>query len=119
MQTGTGRELQEDLTVRDLVGATRDLVELFARLETRKWTVETGVMELLAEAGSLADSIVIREGYRPVRPGQKPIDLEDDVSDVLFVLIMIADKYGIDLGAAYLKMLNRTRLKLEQKLQNL
>jgi hypothetical protein len=31
---------------------------------------------------------------------------------------MIADQYGIDLGAAYCKMLTRTREKLERRLQS-
>lgn len=104
-----------DLTVKDLVKETAALQKLLGRFEARPWTAEAFVIELLAEAGTLADSVMIKEGYRKLRDSQDAIDLEDDICDVLFVLLMIADHYGIDIGKSYLFMVNTTRKKLEKK----
>jgi NTP pyrophosphatase (non-canonical NTP hydrolase) len=98
-------------TIQEIVDETRQLQNLLREKENRAWTIETCVMELLAEAGTLADSVIIQEGYRLLRPNQT-IDLKDDIADVLFVLIMIANHYGISLEDAYVGMLRETTEKL-------
>ena len=102
------------MTIQELVDETRRLQKRFQELESHPWTIETYVMELLAEAGTLADSIMIQEGYRQLRPGQE-IDLEDQVCDVLSVLIMIANHYGISIEDAYVSMLRDTFEKLDKR----
>ena len=72
------------------------------------------VTELVGEVGTLADSIMILEDYRRPRNGEH-IDLEDDIVDVLFMLIRIADHYKIDLESAYSKMIDQTREKLTER----
>lgn len=84
------------------------------QMESRPWTIDTYAIELLAESGTLADSIMIQEGYRPLRPNQE-INLDDDICDVLFVLIMIANHYGINLEEAYTSMLRTTFEKLSKR----
>ena len=104
----------ERMTIEEMVAETRQLQMRFREVESRTWTIEACVMELLAEAGTLADSVMIREGYRQLRPDQE-IDLEDDVCDILFVLIMIADHYQICLEDAYASMLRNTIGKLDRR----
>lgn len=104
--------MSKEATIDDLMQKTRELTEMFAEVETRPWTIETCTIELMAEIGTLADSIMIKESYRSLRPGQDPIDLEDDVVDVMFVLFMIANHYGINVGAAYDRMVQVTRKKI-------
>ncbi len=104
--------MKRDVTVSDLAKRTRTVQQLFAEIEQRPWTVETFVVELLAEAGTLADSVMITEGYRRLRKTQSQIDLEDDVCDILFVLFMIADHYDIDIGKSYVSMLEETVEKI-------
>ncbi len=103
-----------NITIEELVCETKRLEKRFQEQESRPWTIETHVMELLAEAGTLADSIMIQEGYRQLRPRQK-IDLEDDISDIIFVLIMIANHYGISVGDAYTTMLRKAFKKLDKR----
>lgn len=106
--------MSNKITFQELVDRTAALQAVFQKNEKRPWTIDTYVMELLAEAGTLADSIVIKEGYRTVRPGQD-IDLEDDICDVIFILLLIANHYGIDLEQAYLSMIDATREKLKHR----
>ncbi len=103
--------MTEGTTIQEIVDETRQLKNRLREKENRSWTIETCVMELLAEAGTLADYVVIQEGYRLLRPNQM-IDLKDAIADVLFVLIMIADHYDISLEEAYSEMLKATTEKL-------
>ena len=108
--------MDKAITIQELLEKTVEVQELFRKLEKRPWTIDTFLMELTAEVGTLADSIVIREGYRQLRKGQEPVDLEDDISDILFILFMIANHYGIDIGKSYLSMINKTREILKLKI---
>ena len=112
--SGKRTQLMEKMTIEEMVAETRRLQMRFREVESRRWTIETYVVELLAEAGTLADSLMIQEGYRQLRPGQE-IDLEDDICDILFVLIMIADYYQICLEDAYASMLRNALEKLDKR----
>jgi NTP pyrophosphatase (non-canonical NTP hydrolase) len=101
------------MKVSDMIHMTRDITRLFDK-EVGEWDVPVMVTELVGEVGTLADSIMIQEGHRRPRNGEH-IDLEDDIVDVLFMLIRIADHYKIDLESAYRTMIDRTRRKLEDR----
>jgi NTP pyrophosphatase (non-canonical NTP hydrolase) len=90
------------------------LQERFAEHESRPWSIEAYVVELLAEAGTLADLIMIRENYRQLRPNQR-MDLEDGICDILFIVIAIASHYGVSIENAYASMLSETFAKLDQR----
>ena len=58
---------------------------------------------------------MIKERHR--QPGnEEHIDLEDDIVDVMFILIRIANHYEIDLESTYQTMIKRTREKLEDRM---
>jgi NTP pyrophosphatase (non-canonical NTP hydrolase) len=98
-----------------LIQQTRELQRRFSLINSRTWTIETYMIELLGETGSLADSIMLKENYRPIRAGQKPVNLADDIVDIIFILVNIADHYGIDLEESYKEMLRVTDEKLSQR----
>src|SRR6266852_6243169 len=100
----------------EIIAKTREITRLLDEL-VGEWDASVMVTELTGEVGTLADSIMIREGYRPARNEEDNIDLEDDIVDILFMLIRIADHYDIDLEDAYQNMIRQTRRKLEQRLQ--
>jgi NTP pyrophosphatase (non-canonical NTP hydrolase) len=99
------------MRVSDMVRITREITHLFDQY-VGEWDISVMLTELTGEVGTLADSIMIKEGHRRPR-NDEPIDLEDDIVDVMFMLIRIADHYEIDLENAYKKMIQRTREKLE------
>jgi NTP pyrophosphatase (non-canonical NTP hydrolase) len=111
--------MNEQITIQDLAQKTAELQDIFRKIENRPWDINAFLIELTAEVGTLADSIMIKEGYRELRPDQNPIDLEDDICDILFVLFMIADHYKINIGESYLSMINLTLKKLENKINSL
>src|SRR5947199_10162570 len=81
-----------------------------------KWDMSVMVTELVGEVGTLADSVMIQEGHRPAR-NSEPIDLEDDIVDVMFMLIRIADHYNIDVESVYEDMIKKTQRKLKNRVQ--
>ena len=105
--------MDEKITIQDLIQRTAELQELFRKIENRPWTINTFAIELTAEVGTLADGIMIKDVSSKLRSGQKPVNLEDAICDVLFVVFMIADYYEINIEQSYLSMIDSTRRKLK------
>lgn len=103
------------MEVSEMVRITRDVIHRFDEA-VGEWDISVMVTELVGEVGTLADSIMIKEGHRPSR-NEESIDLEDDIADVMFMLIRIADKYEIDIEQAYKDMIRQTHRKLDSQVQ--
>lgn len=101
------------MKVSDMIYMTREITRLFDK-RVGHWDASVMMTELAGEVGTLADSIMIQEKKRPPREGSE-IDLADDVVDILFMLIRIADHYDIDIEQAYVNMIETTRRKLEDQ----
>ena len=104
------------MQVDEMVQMTRELMALFKQVEPREWDATAMATELNAETGTLSDTIMIKEGYRHLRPGTT-LDLEDDIVDVMFMLIRIALHYDIDIEAAYRQMVEETRAKIKKRIE--
>ncbi len=63
---------------------------------------------LVEEVGELARVLAHREGKRP-KPSEGPGDLEEELGDVLFVLASLANREGVDLEAAFKKVMAKYR----------
>ncbi len=81
-----------------------------------KWIKENGVryfneltnMVLLTEeVGEMARIIARKYGEQSFKESDKNVDLADEMADVLFVLICLANQTGIDLNAALEKNLDK------------
>ncbi len=95
-----------------LITETRELAHLFDQ-QVGPWPPAVMVTKLVAEVGTLADSIMIHEGYR--RSRGDALDLHDDLADVLFMLLRIADHYQINIERAYVEMLQRAHSALQSQ----
>ena len=109
--------MNNKITLQEIIDRTVALHKAFRKTEIRPWNIDIYAVELLAEAGTLADSIMIKEGYRKLRSGQV-IDLEDDICDVIFVLLMIAHHYEINVEQAYLSMIDSAYEKIANQSNN-
>ncbi len=63
---------------------------------------------LVEEVGELARVLAHREGKTP-KPGEDAGDLEEELGDVLFVLASLANREGVDLEAAFKKVMEKYR----------
>ncbi len=81
-----------------------------AQLEVDNWIKEHGVRyfneltnmaQLTEEVGEVARIIARRYGEQSEKESDKNKDLGEELSDVLFVLLCLANQTGVDLQAAF------------------
>lgn len=83
----------------------------------------TNTAMLMEEVGEVARIMARKYGEQSFKPSDKEVDLADEMADVLFVLICLANQTGIDLTAALQKNLDKktkrdaTRHKENDKLK--
>ena len=77
----------------------------------------TNMAMLTEEVGEVARVIARRYGEQSFKESDKEVDLADEMADVLFVLICLANQTGIDLNTALEKNLEKKehRDKLRHK----
>lgn len=85
-----------------------------------KWIDEVGVryyneltnMAILTEeVGEVARIMARRYGEQSEKESDKAVDLGEEMADVLFVLICLANQTGIDLNAALLNNLEKKKIR--------
>ena len=67
----------------------------------------TNMAQLTEEVGEVARVIARRYGEQSEKESDQSKDLGDELADVLFVLICLANQTGVDLEAALEKNLNK------------
>ncbi|MDH4358764.1 MAG: MazG-like family protein [Candidatus Berkelbacteria bacterium] len=92
------------MSLEEIKKRSRSLFERFEKIEPRRWTVEGSVMELATEVGDLTEVVLRKEYYKQNIYEDLDYQIRDEVADVLFVLMRIADYYGINLDEAYEEM---------------
>ncbi|MEN2982344.1 MAG: nucleotide pyrophosphohydrolase [Thermus sp.] len=65
---------------------------------------------LAEELGEVARVLAHRHGKRP-KPGEEEGDLAEELADLLFVLISLANREGIDLEEAFRKAMAKYRAR--------
>ena len=93
-----------------MIGETEQYESRERRTHGRPWTLEERTLGLVGDVGDLAKLIQAHEGVRIVE--DSPAALEHEFADVLWSVIVIADRCGVDLEAAFL----RTMDELEERL---
>ncbi|MDR0659392.1 MAG: nucleotide pyrophosphohydrolase [Prevotellaceae bacterium] len=67
----------------------------------------TNMALLTEEVGEVARIIARRYGEQLAKPTEEPANLADEMADVLFVLVCIANQTGVDLEQAFAKNLEK------------
>ena len=68
----------------------------------------TNMAMLTEEVGEVARIIARKYGEQSFKESEQAVDLADELADVLFVLVCIANQTGIDLNQAVHKNLDKT-----------
>jgi NTP pyrophosphatase (non-canonical NTP hydrolase) len=111
------------MTFEELVNKTRETIKHFEKIEGKPWGVEGSMIELSKQVGQLSSLVMMQEQYYPKdRDKDDPQYISnkdkigDELSDLLFMIIRIADLYKINLEEAHIKALNEAEKYIEQKL---
>lgn len=103
------RDMDKQHTFQHLIDITRTVIQAFDVAEQRPWLIEVTMVELMKQVGDLARCVmVIVRYYLPDRadaPEYATTDMgiADELADILYCLIRIADHYHVDLEQAHLQ----------------
>ena len=75
----------------------------------------TNMARLAEEVGELAREINHRFGQKTKKPDEPAGDLALEMADILFVLICIANREGIDLEEAFERMMQKVESRDEKR----
>jgi NTP pyrophosphatase (non-canonical NTP hydrolase) len=90
--------MKTDLTLRD---AQKQVDEWITTVGVRYFNELTNMALLTEETGELARIIARRYGEQSEKESDRNRDLGDEMADVLWVLICLANQTGIDLEQAF------------------
>src|SRR5688572_30118492 len=95
-------------TFEDLLVVNRAVAALFDDHNRRTWGPEVLVIELAKQVGDLSRAVLTRERYylqeRDSMASYRSDDdrIADELADIFYCVIRLADHYGIDLEQAHL-----------------
>lgn len=102
------KEMSE--TFKEHFDNTRKLYQLFESVEQKPWGIEGSMMELSKQVGDLAKRVMVAEKYY-IKVREKDPEylaskdkIADELFDIWFCLVRIADYYKIDLEEAINKI---------------
>lgn len=105
--------MSKSLSFQELEQLTKRVIREFDQREQRPWGIEGSMMELTKQVGDLARHVMVFEKYylkdRELDPQYKTDRgrVADELADILYCLIRIADHYKIDLEKAHLRARKR------------
>lgn len=70
------------------------------------WTPFTMVTDLLEEAGEVASVVKGLEGFKPPEKPKTKEMLATELSDLVYIIFVLAEHYGIELEEAFLQTVN-------------
>ncbi len=90
----------------DAITITQERVDRWIKEHGVRYFNElTNMAQLTEEVGEVARIISRRYGEQSEKPSDKQADLGEELADVLFVVLCLANQTGVDLQAAFDKKL--------------
>jgi NTP pyrophosphatase (non-canonical NTP hydrolase) len=77
----------------------------------RNWTPFVMATDLLEEAGEVAGAIKGLEGFKPPEKPKTKEMLATELSDLLYIIFVLAEHYGIELEESFLQTVNDYMLR--------
>ena len=94
----------EDLTLENCQKIVDDWIKTYG---VRYFSELTNMAVLTEEVGEVARIIARRYGDQSFKPSDKDKDLGDELADVLWVVLALANQTGVDLTASFRRNLEK------------
>ena len=94
-----------------LARAQKEVDDWIRSVGVRYFSELTNTAILMEEVGELARIMARKFGEQSAKPGEENASLEDEMADVLWVLICLANQTGVDLSAAFRKNIEKKSLR--------
>ncbi|KAA1261432.1 MazG nucleotide pyrophosphohydrolase domain protein [Rubripirellula obstinata] len=104
----TSNQPSEELTLRD---AQRQVDDWIGSIGVRYFDEMTNLAQLVEEVGEVARILSRTKGQQSLKAGASLGDLGDELADVLFVTICLANQSGIDLSDALRRNLDKKTIR--------
>ncbi len=72
----------------------------------KNWTPFAMVTDLLEEAGEVANTVKSLEGFKPPEKPRSKEMLAAELSDLLYMIFVLSEHYGIELEDSFLQTVN-------------
>ena len=113
--TDTEKSTPASLTVKDLQANVDRWIKTYG---VRYFSEMTNLAVLMEEVGELARIMVRTYGEQSFKDDAAATELDDELADVLFVLVCIANQTGVDLEAAISKNLHKKTARDDHRHRN-
>ena len=97
--------------VGNLMEAQRRVDEWISQFEEGYWPPLANLARLMEEVGELARLVNHRYGTKPKKPDETEQDMAEELADVLFVVLCMANEQGIDLDQAFDRVMDKYRTR--------
>lgn len=102
------------MNLQDMIDRARSIRHKYAELEImrngREWTGEELALGFIGDVGDLMKLVQAKEGIRPVENVDEA--LAHELSDCLWSIIVLADKYGVSLESAFTRTMDELEARL-------
>ncbi len=95
----------------ELQEAQRRVDEWISQFEEGYWPPLVNLARLVEEVGELSRELNHRYGAKTKRAEEPDRDLSLEMADVFFVLLALANEQGVDLDQAFLRVLEKYRVR--------
>ena len=102
----------------DLTGAQKEVDDWIKKHGVRYFSELTNMAQLTEEVGEVARIISRQYGEQSNKKSDKDKDLGEELADVIFVVICLANQTGINLSEAFEKKLNIKKIRDHQRHHN-
>ena len=100
-----------DPAARNLMAAQGRVDEWISQFEEGYWPPLANLARLIEEVGELARLVNHRFGTKPKKPDESEQDMAEELADVLFVILCMANQQGIDLDEAFDGVMKKYHLR--------
>jgi NTP pyrophosphatase (non-canonical NTP hydrolase) len=91
--------------------AQTDVDAWISQFEEGYWKPLSMLARVTEETGELAREINHRFGEKPKKPGEPEQDIGEEISDIIFVLLSLANSLEIDMDQAWDRMMEKYRTR--------
>lgn len=96
------------------LGAAQDAVDASIQALGGYWPPLANLARLFEECGELARAVNQTHGPKPVKPGEVAASLEEELGDVLYITLVLANSLHLDAGLALAGALARATARAQR-----
>lgn len=104
--------MNKEISLQDVQNQVDEWIKTYG---VRYFSELTNMAILTEEVGELARVIVRKYGEQSFKEQEKELNLADEMADVLWVLICLANQTGVDLSDAFVKNIQKKTKRDKQR----